>query len=55
MAAENEYAWNKTQAEKLDEECIGVVGRGNRMICWPCEFFFFSLVLRGREEGNAND
>ncbi|KAA8570519.1 hypothetical protein EYC84_002788 [Monilinia fructicola] len=35
VAAENEYAWNKTQAEKLDEESIGVVGRGNRMICWP--------------------
>ncbi|KAB8288106.1 hypothetical protein EYC80_010239 [Monilinia laxa] len=35
IAAENEYAWNRAQAGKLNEESIGTVGRGNRMICWP--------------------
>ncbi|ESZ91130.1 thiolase [Sclerotinia borealis F-4128] len=35
VAASNEYAWNREQAKNLNEESIGKVGKGNRMICWP--------------------
>ncbi|KAI9642385.1 hypothetical protein NHQ30_009189 [Ciborinia camelliae] len=47
IAAGNEYAWNRKLAAGLDEEKIGRVGKGNRMICWPCEFNLFCFEELG--------
>jgi hypothetical protein len=38
VAEGNDYAWS--QGKSHGEDVIGKVGGNNRMICYPCEYFF---------------